>query len=160
SPDRLTEIKRSATMARSFGLDMHILGPNETKALCPILEVGDVLAAAYLPGDGHVDPASLTQALAKGARMNGARIRQGIRATGFERGGRRVARVTTDQGTIGCETVVLAAGMWSRELGAAMGVRVPAIAVEHQYLVTDPVPDLPPNLPTFRDPDLRIYYKP
>jgi sarcosine dehydrogenase len=160
SPDRLLEIKRAATMAKSFGLDMSIISAKEAQDLCPILNVDDVLAAAYLPSDGYVDPASVTQALAKGARMKGARIRQGIRVTGFERNGPRVARVLTDQGAIDCEIVVNAAGMWARELGLMMGVRVPSIAVEHQYLITDPIPDLPKAMPTFRDPDLRVYYKP
>ena len=160
SPDRLLEIKRAATMAKSFGLDMSIVSAKEAQDLCPILNVDDVLAAAYLPSDGYVDPASVTQALAKGARMKGARIRQGIRVTGFERNGRRVTKVLTDQGAIDCETVVNAGGMWARELGLMMGLRVPSIAVEHQYLITDPIPDLPKAMPTFRDPDLRVYYKP
>ena len=160
SPDRLLEIKRAATMAKSFGLDMSIISPKEAQQLCPILNVDDVLAAAYLPSDGYVDPASVTQALAKGARMKGARIRQGIRVVGFQRNERRVTRVLTDQGDIDCEIVVNAAGMWARELGLMMGIRVPSIAVEHQYLITDPIPDLPKTMPTFRDPDLRVYYKP
>jgi len=160
SPDRLREIKRAATMAKSFGLDMSIITAAEARDLCPILDVDGVLAAAYLPSDGYVDPASVTQALAKGARMKGARMRQGIRVTGFERSGQRVKRVLTDQGAIDCETVVNAAGLWSRDIGLLMGVRVPSIAVEHQYLITDPIPELPKNMPTFRDPDLRIYYKP
>ena len=160
SPDRLLEIKRAATMAKSFGLDMSIISAREARDLCPILDVEGVLAAAYLPSDGYVDPASVTQALAKGARMRGARLRQGMRVTGFERDGRRVRRVLTDQGAIDCETVVNAGGMWGQDIGAMMGVRVPSIAVEHQYLITDPIPDLPKNMPTFRDPDLRIYYKP
>ncbi len=160
SPNRLLEIKRAATMAKSFGLDMSIISAKEAQDLCPILNVDDVLAAAHLPSDGYADPASVTQALAKGARMKGARIRQGIRVTGFERNGQRVTRVLTDQGAINCEIVVNAAGMWARELGLMMGVRVPSIAVEHQYLITDPIPDLPKTMPTFRDPDLRVYYKP
>jgi 4-methylaminobutanoate oxidase (formaldehyde-forming) len=160
SPDRLLEIKRAATMAKSFGLDMSIISPKEAQQLCPILNIDDVLAAAYLPSDGYVDPASVTQALAKGARMKGARIRQGIRVVGLERTGHRITRVRTEQGDIDCETVVNAAGMWARELGLMMGIRVPSIAVEHQYLITDPIPDLPKTMPTFRDPDLRVYYKP
>jgi len=160
SKERVFELKRAATMAKSFGLEMQLVSAREARELCPILEVGDVELAAYLPSDGYVDPASLTQALAKGARMKGARIRQGVTVTGFERDGRRLRRILTDQGPIECETAVLAAGMWSRDLGLALGLRVPAIAVEHQYLITDPIPDLPKNMPTFRDPDLRIYYKP
>ena len=143
SPDRLLEIKRAATMAKSFGLEMSIVSAKEAQDLCPILNVEDVLAAAYLPSDGYVDPASVTQALAKGARMRGARMRQGIRVAGFERKGQRVTQLQTDQGAIECNIVVNAAGMWARELGLMMGVRVPSIAVEHQYLITAPIPDLP-----------------
>ena len=160
SKERVWELKRAATMAKSFGLEMQLVSAREARELCPILEVGDVELAAYLPSDGYVDPASLTQALAKGARMGGARIRQGIAVTGVERDGRRLRRLVTSEGPIECETAVIAAGMWSRELGLMFGVRVPAIAVEHQYLITDPIPNLPKNMPTFRDPDLRIYYKP
>jgi 4-methylaminobutanoate oxidase (formaldehyde-forming) len=160
SSERMFELRRAATMAKSFGLDMQILSPDEARKLCPIIDINGVVAAAYLPGDGYVDPASLTQALAKGARMKGARIHQGARVTGFEQRHRRIERVLTDQGAVACDTVVNAAGMWGRDIGLMMGVRVPAIAVEHQYLITDPIPELPRNMPTLRDPDLRIYYKP
>src|SRR5215813_10635165 len=97
SPDRLLEIKRAATMAKSFGLEMSIISAKEAQDLCPILNVDDVLAAAYLPSDGHVDPASVTQALAKGARMKGARIRQGMRVPRFERNAWPYTRVLSDQ---------------------------------------------------------------
>jgi 4-methylaminobutanoate oxidase (formaldehyde-forming) len=160
SPGRLTELKRSLTMAKSFGLEMHLLSAQEAQDLCPILSTDGVLAAAYLPSDGYADPASLTQALAKGARMKGARIRQGVKVTGFEKKDGRVTAVITESGSIGCDILVNAGGMWARELGLQMGVRVPSIAVEHQYLITDPIPDLPKSMPTLRDPDLRIYYKP
>ncbi len=160
SPERMFELRRAATMAKGFGLDLHIVTPAEAQELCPILSIEGVRAAAFLPGDGYVDPASLTQALAKGARMRGARIRQDVRVTGFERSGRRIRRILADQGSIDCDVVVNAAGMWGRDIGLMMGVRVPAVAVEHQYLVTGPIPDLPKTMPTLRDPDLRIYYKP
>src|SRR6185312_1552432 len=114
SPDRLLEIKRAATMAKSFGLEMSTISAKEAQDLCPILKVDDVLAAAYLPSDGYVDPASVTQALAKGARLRGARMRQGIRVTGFERDGQHVTSVLTDLGAIACDMLVNAAGMWAR----------------------------------------------
>ncbi|MGH6881272.1 MAG: NAD(P)/FAD-dependent oxidoreductase [Hypericibacter sp.] len=156
SPGRLTEIKRSLTMAKSFGLEMHLLSAQEAQELCPILSTEGVLAAAYLPSDGYADPASLTQALAKGALMKGAKIRQGAKVTGFEIKNGRVDAVLTPESRITCDILVNAGGMWARELGLSMGVRVPSIAVEHQYLITDPIPDLPKSMPTLRDPDLRI----
>src|SRR5215475_6595067 len=160
SEERLLEIKRSATMAKSFGLEMEIIGAKEAQALFPLMSTEDVLAAAYLPTDGYVDPASVAQALAKGARMQGAKIIEGVRVTGIEVEGRRARRVRTEQGDFTCEILVNAAGMWGREIGKMSGMRVPSLALEHQYLVTDPIPDMPKSMPTLRDPDLLVYYKP
>jgi 4-methylaminobutanoate oxidase (formaldehyde-forming) len=161
SPERLMELKRAATMAKSFGLDMTILTPREAQALFPIMSLEDVVAAAFLPGDGYIDPSSVTQALARGARQGGARIVEGIRVSGVERNGRRVTAVLTEDGKrIGCEIVVNCAGMWGREVGQLMGTRVPSLAVEHQYLVTEPIPGMPKGMPTMRDPDHLVYYKP
>jgi 4-methylaminobutanoate oxidase (formaldehyde-forming) len=158
--ERLLEIKRAATMAKSFGLEMEIISAREAEALFPLMSTEDVLAAAYLPSDGYVDPASVAQALAKGARMQGARILEGIRVTGIETKNRRIRRVRTTNGDVTCDILVNAAGMWGREIGLMAGARVPALALEHQYLVTDPIPDMPRNMPTLRDPDLLVYYKP
>jgi sarcosine dehydrogenase len=160
SSERLLEIKRSATMAKSFGLEMHIISAKEAQDLFPLMSTEDVIAAAFLPGDGYIDPASVAQALAKGARAEGARIIEGQRVTGIRRDGRRATAVITDDGEYTCEILVNAAGMWGREVGAMAGSRVPALALEHQYLVTDPIPDMPQNMPTLRDPDLLVYYKP
>ncbi len=160
SEERLLEIRRAATMARSFGLAMEIIGPKEAQGLFPLMSTEGVLAAAYLPSDGYVDPASVAQALAKGARMGGARILEGRRVTGIAVEGRRARHLRTDQGDIACEVLVNAAGMWGREIGRMSGCRVPALALEHQYLVTDPIPDMPQGMPTLRDPDLLVYYKP
>jgi sarcosine dehydrogenase len=160
SGERLLEIKRSATMAKSFGLEMHIISALEAQKLFPLMTTTDVIAAAYLPTDGYIDPASVAQALAKGARMKGAKIVEGARVTRIEVEGRRARRVITDQGEYDCEILVNAAGMWGREVGEMTGTRVPALALEHQYLVTDPIADMPKNMPTLRDPDLLVYYKP
>ena len=160
SEARMWEIRRAATTAKSFGLEFHIIGAGEARDLFPIMETDGVVGAAFIPGDGYVDPASLTQALAKGARDGGATIQQGVTVTGFGREGRRIATVETDRGRIEAEKVVIAAGMWSRELGRLAGIRVPVVALEHQYLLTEPIPDMPPDLPTLRDPDHRVYFKP
>ena len=160
SKDRMREYKRAATTAKSFGLDMHLLGPKETQELFPIMSLDGVEGSAYIPSDGYVDPASATQALAIGARRRGVKIVEGVEATGFAMTGRRVREVHTTAGTVRAETVVNAAGMWSRALGRMVGVDVPTVALEHQYIVTEPIPDLPPGMPTVRDPDLLSYWKP
>jgi glycine cleavage system aminomethyltransferase T/glycine/D-amino acid oxidase-like deaminating enzyme len=160
SEERLLEIKRSATMAKSFGLEMEIITAREAQRLFPLMSTDGVLAAAFLPSDGYVDPASVAQALAKGARVAGARILEGVRVTGISTQVRRATLVHTENGDVGCEILVNAAGMWGREVGQMAGLRVPALALEHQYLVSDPIPDMPKNMPTLRDPDLLVYYKP
>ncbi|HUH50047.1 MAG TPA: FAD-dependent oxidoreductase, partial [Mycoplana sp.] len=160
SKDRMKEFRRSATTARSFGMEMDLLTPKEAQALFPIMTLDGVEGATYIASDGYVDPASLCQALAAGARKRGVKIVQGCEVTGFAIENRRVTAVETSMGTIRTDTVVNAAGMWGHELGKMMGTRVPAFAVEHQYLITDPIPDLPKGMPTVRDPDLLLYWKP
>ena len=160
SSDRLLEVTRLATMARSFGLEMRVIGPREAYDLFPLIDPKGVLGAAFIPSDGHVDPASLCQAIAAGARRRGVTIVQGKAVLDAEIAAGRITEIQTDDGAYGAETVVLAAGMWSRDLGRKLGVNVPACAVEHQYLVTEPIPDMPKDLPTLRDPDRLVYYKP
>ncbi len=160
--ERLLEAKRLATMARSFDLEMEIITPGEAEALFPYIDARGLEGAAYIPTDGHVDPASLCQAIAAAARKQGAEIRQGAKVVDFEIKNRRITKVMTTQGDYGAETVILAAGMWSRELAAKLGVVAPACAVEHQYIVTEPLPDpeLVKGLPSLRDPERLVYYKP
>jgi len=160
--DRLLEAKRLATMARSFDLEMHIISADEAKTLFPYIDEKDLQGAAFIPSDGHVDPASLCQAVAAGARKYGAQIRQGIKVLDFKIADGRITEVITSEGNWTADNVVLAAGMWSRELGHKLGIQVPACAVEHQYIVTEPLPDveLVKTLPTLRDPERLVYYKP
>ncbi|WP_193369021.1 GcvT family protein [Pelagibius marinus] len=160
SPDRMMEVKRLATMARSFGLEMQVITAQEAYDLFPLIDPKGVLGAAFIPTDGQVDPASLCQAIAAGARRQGVTIVQGKKVLDATVTNGRITEVQTDDGDYSAETVVLAAGMWSRELGKKLGVNVPACAVEHQYLVTEPIPDMPKGLPTLRDPDRLVYYKP
>lgn len=160
SAERWREIKRLATTARSFNFDLHLLSANEARDLFPLMSTDGVVGAAFIPGDGYIDPSSLTQSLARGARDGGVSIYEGVSVTGFVITGDRVTGVITDNGTMRCETLVIAAGMWSRDLGALCGVKVPAAAVEHQYLVTDVIDGATADLPTFRDPDNLFYMKP
>jgi sarcosine dehydrogenase len=164
SPERVMELKRLTTMAKSFGLPMEIISAQRAQELFPLMTTDGVIAAAFLPTDGYIDPASVTQAIAKGARMRNARIYEHTKVTSITVQGRRASMVHTDQGDIACEMVVNAAGMWGMEIGRMAGVRIPAVAVEHQYVLTGPIPDFTPaelrQMPTMRDPDLLVYYKP
>ncbi|MBL1436804.1 MAG: FAD-dependent oxidoreductase [Rhodobacteraceae bacterium] len=160
SPDRMLETRRLATMARSFGLEMNILTPQEAQDLFPYIETKGLEGAAFIPTDGHVDPASLCQSIAAGARQNGARLQQSVKVLDFTVKNGRITEVLTNKGSYEAETITLATGMWSRELGAKLGLKIPACAVEHQYIVTEPIPDCPEGLPTLRDPDRLVYYKP
>ena len=160
SPDRWSELKRNASTARSFGFDIHTLSPQEAHRMFPLISLDGVVGAMFVPGDGSVDPSSLTQAYARGARAGGVRIHEGVRVVELTVKDRRVTHVVTDQGTIAAEIVVNAAGMWARELGRLAGVRVPTGAVEHQYMITEKSAAIPKGLPTLRDPDKIFYLKP
>jgi sarcosine dehydrogenase len=157
--ERWTEVKRQATTARSFGLEMHLLSPQEARELWPLMDVSDVVGAAFLPTDGQANPSDITLSLAKGARMNGAKIFEDIKVTGIETTSGRATAVVTEQGRIDTEVVIVCAGQWTRALCATVGVNVPLVSVEHQYMVTEAIPDVPKNLPTLRDPDRLTYYK-
>jgi 4-methylaminobutanoate oxidase (formaldehyde-forming) len=157
--ERWTEVKRQATTARSFGLEMHLLTPSEAQKLWPLMQVEDVVGAAFLPTDGQASPSDITQSLAKGARMNGARIFEDIEVTGIETKDGRVAAVATVQGKISCDAVIVCAGQWTRDLCASVGVNVPLVSVEHQYMITEAIAGVAPHLPTLRDPDRLTYYK-
>ena len=161
--ERKEELYRSASLARAFGIEVHHLGPEETKALYPHLEVGDVKAAVHLPGDGQCDPANIAMALAKGARQQGVQVEEGVKVTAVHRRDGRVAGVSWqrdngEQGSIEAEVVVNCAGMWARDFGAMAGVRVPLHACEHFYIVTEAIEGLK-QLPVLRVPDECTYYK-
>ena len=157
--ERWTEVKRQATTARSFGLEMHLLSPREARDLWPLMDVSDVVGAAFLPTDGQANPSDITQSLAKGARNHGARIFEDTLVTSIEVKSGRVVAVVTSRGRIACEAVIICAGQWSRELGRSIGVNIPLVSVEHQYMVTERIEGVTSNLPTLRDPDRLTYYK-
>ncbi|MBM3568971.1 MAG: FAD-dependent oxidoreductase [Alphaproteobacteria bacterium] len=160
SPARWSEIRRTASTARSFGFELHLVSAAEAKTLFPYIATQGIAGAAMVPSDGYVDPSSLTQALAKGARAGGARFFEGVRVTGFRVKGRRVVAIETDRGVIACELAANCAGIWARDLGRMAGIDVPAAAVEHQYAVTEKLKDVPKTLPSLRDPDRNFYLKP
>jgi len=159
SQERVEELARQAGWAKTFGLPLELISPEEAQRLFPPLTTDGVLGAAYLPTDGYIDPSQLTFALAEGARRGGAEIYQQTRVTGIavERG--RVTGVVTDQGEIEAEVVVNAGGMFAKEIGALAGVNVPVVPMAHEYLVTKPS-GLPLDMPTMRDPSLLVYFRP
>ena len=160
SPERWSEMKRAATTARGFGFEMHLISAREAQERFPLITLDAIVGAAWVTSDGYVDPSSLTQALAKGARAGGVRILQDTLVTGVDVRDRRVTRLQTTKGPIDCETVVIAAGIWSRAVGKLMGINIPAAALEHQYVVTEPMKERDAKLPTLRDPDKNFYLKP
>jgi sarcosine dehydrogenase len=159
TPDRWTEFRRLATTARSFGMEMHLISPAEVKRMWPLMEVDDLIGASWLPTDGQASPSDITQSLAKGARMHGAKIHENVRVTGFRFAGARITHVETDQGVIETDCVVNCAGQWARQVGAMAGVNVPLQPLKHQYIITEKIEGLAPDAPTIRDPDRRTYFK-
>ncbi len=157
--ERWTEVKRQATTAHSFGLEMHLLTPREAQDLWPLMTIDDLVGAAYLPTDGQANPSDITQSLAKGARMSGVQIYEDTPVTRIIVENGRIRGVETPHGTIECEKVICCAGQWTRTLAATVGVNVPLISVEHQYMVTERIEGVTPDLPTLRDPDRLTYWK-
>lgn len=160
SPARWEELQRVYTQGKSFGFDIHLVGPREAAELFPLLNTAGIHGATWSPSDGYVDPTQLTHSFAAGARAAGVRIVQQCRVDGIERVGRRVSAVVTEQGRIECDVLINATGMWGAQTARLAGVDVAVNAVEHQYVVTEKSDDLPADLPTFRDPDARFYLKP
>ncbi len=157
--DRWTEVKRQATTAHSFGLEMHLLTPKEAQDLWPLMTIDDLVGAAYLPTDGQANPSDITQSLARGARMAGVQVFEDMPVTRIIVEDGRITGVETPSGTIECEKVVLCAGQWTRDLAATVGVNVPLVSVEHQYMITEKIEGVTTTLPTLRDPDRRTYWK-
>ena len=157
--ERWTEVKRQATTAHSFGLEMELLTPQEALDLWPLMNIDDVVGAAFMPTDGQANPSDITQALAKGARMAGASIFEDTKVTDLEIENGRIKAVITNKGRIECEVVVVCTGQWTRDFAKRFGVNVPLVSMEHQYMVTEAIEGMPKNLPTLRDPDRLTYYK-
>jgi len=162
--DRLEEYRRVAAFNRLMGIDVHELSPSEVGELFPLARVDDILAGFYVKEDGRANPVDVTMALAKGARMKGAKIVEGVAVNGVLRRHGAVAGVETSHGTVQCETVVNCAGIWARELGArvlgtASGVNIPLQAAEHYYLITGPMAGISREAPVLEDPSSYGYYR-
>ncbi|MDT4938961.1 MAG: hypothetical protein QOG80_2632 [Pseudonocardiales bacterium] len=164
SEDRLDEIRRQISWARTYGLPLHEISAAEAANLFPLIDTDGVVGAAYLDSDGYLDPSQLCYALANAARANGVRIHERTRVIGIETRGATEARsirsVRTDRGDIECEIVVNCGGMFAAEVGRLAGVRIPVVPMSHQYVVTEPfLPRTGQPLPTLRDPDLLVYFR-
>ena len=157
--ERMEELRRSAAMARAFGVEIDEIPTDEIARLYPGLKVDDAVGGVWLPKDGQGDPVNITQALAKGARMRGANIIQGVKVTGVTVENGKAVGVETAEGNIRADFVVNCGGMWAREVGAMAGVAVPLHACEHFYIVTEGIEGLQSNLPVLRVPDECAYYK-
>lgn len=161
TPDRVDEVRAREGLAKSLGLPYEVIGPGEVSELFPLATVDDVLAAAYLPTDGYVDPTAVTQAFAYNAREAGAVVSEGTAVTGFSQTEDGWI-VHTNRGEVECEHVVNCAGMWARQVGALAGTRLPIVPLEHHYVVTegiDAVGRLETELPVLRDPEASFYVR-
>ena len=159
NPERMEELKRLASMAKNFGLEVDVIGPADILAKYPHLNAADVIGGVFLAKDGQCNPVDVTQAYAKGARLLGAKILEDVKVTEVLKANGRAVGVKTESGDMLADTVVMATGMWSHKLGQSTGVNLPLHAAEHFYIVTEPIKGLSPNLPVLRVPDEWAYYK-
>jgi 4-methylaminobutanoate oxidase (formaldehyde-forming) len=164
--DRMVQLKRTAAVARAYGVTCDVISAAEAGQRYPIMRTDDLQGAVWLPGDGKANPTDLTLALAKGARNRGVRIFEGVRVERAvaDAGRYRVSRLEWSSnsgasGSIAAEIVVLCGGQWSRAFARALGVAVPLFSCEHYYIVTDVIPGVHRDLPVMRDPDGYIYFK-
>ncbi|MFQ5971170.1 MAG: FAD-dependent oxidoreductase [Alphaproteobacteria bacterium] len=157
--ERLEELQRGASMARTFGLEIRVIGPEEIRERWPLLNVDDVVGGIFLPRDGQTNPIDTATALAKGAKARGAVVVEDTKVLRVLAEDGRVSGVVTGHGEIEAEFVVNCAGMWARELGRLSGVSVPLHACEHFYVLTEEMSAVPPDLPVLRNPDGHAYFK-
>ena len=157
--ERLQELLRQATSAQLFDVNVEVLDQQKVKDLYPVIYNEDIYGGVYMPEDGQADPVGVTNVLAKAAKMEGAKIFEKTPVTKILVKDKRIVGVETLRGKIDCEYVVLATGMWSRQIGEDIGVSVPLYPNEHFYIITEPMKDLPKNLPVLRDYNDCLYLK-
>ncbi len=159
NPERVDDLRRRSDFARMYGVTTEEISTTQVKQMWPLFYSGDILAGFYTAEDGRTNPVDTTIALAKGARMGGARLLEEIKVTGIKQKNGRVTGVVTDKGEIQAEYVVNCGGIWGRELGKLAGVSVPLQAAEHYYLITEPIEGIHADLPIVEDPELFAYYR-
>ena len=156
---RWEEILRGMSMARTAGVDMEVIEPEQAREMWPLLRIDDLVGTVFIPKDGQTSPVDTTMALAKGARDRGVTIREGIAVEQVRVENQAAVGVETEGGYVEAETVVLACGIWTRQLAAAAGVNVPLHPCEHFYVVTEPLEGMLAGMPTLRDPTNYTYFK-
>ena len=157
--ERLQELLRQATSAQLFDVNVEVLDKKKIKDLYPVINDQDILGGVYMPEDGQADPVGVTNVLAKAAKIEGAKIFEKTPVTKILIKDNKITGVQTSKGKIDCDYVVLATGMWSRQIGEDIGVSVPLYPNEHFYIITEPMKDLPKNLPVLRDYNDCLYLK-
>ena len=164
--ERMDEYRRYSGTASTIGVPYRLIGPEEVKKLWPFAEVGDLVGALYHPDDGHVAPVDLTMALAKGARMNGGEIYTETEVTDITQKPNDEWVVNTSKGDITCEVVISCTGNYARQTGRMVGLELPVVPVEHQYIVTGAIPELAeynkngnPELAVLRESDASYYMR-
>ena len=157
--DRMQELLRQATTAQLSNVEVRVLNKKETKDLYPVINDHDLIGSVYMPKDGQADPIGVTNVLAKAAKIEGAKIFEKTSVKKILVKNNRIVGVDSSQGKIECEYVVLASGMWSRQIGEEINVSVPLYPNEHFYIITEPIKDLPKDLPVLRDYNACLYLK-
>ena len=160
--ERMVEYRHVVEKDKTLGVNSRLVAPDEMKEIYPLIDTKDVLGGLFHPDDGHVDPASVTQAMAKGAKMRGAEIYRFNPVTDTARTPSGEWSVRTKNGDITCEYIVNCGGLWAAKLGAMVGLDLPILAMEHQHILFDDVPELEDTslrLPLLRDPDTSYYMR-
>ncbi len=159
TPERVEEMRRGAAFMNLHGIEVHEISPTEAAERFPIGDFSNTLAAFWYPNEGRTNPVDTTMALARGARKRGARVFEDVAVSKIITRDGRAVGVRTDQGEITAEHVVIAAGMWSRQIGAKAGLNLPLQAAEHYYLITEKIEGLSRDLPLLEDPHNWSYYR-
>jgi glycine/D-amino acid oxidase-like deaminating enzyme len=157
--DRLEEYRRVSVFNRHCGVDVHEISPREVGEMFPLARTDDLLAGFYVAEDGRANPVDVTMALAKGARMAGAKVLEGVPVLDVLTRDGSVTGVRTPFGDVEAEVVVNCAGMWARQLGARSGVNIPLQAAEHYYLLTEEIPEISRDWPVLEDPTHHGYFR-
>lgn len=157
--ERFEELKRSASMAKVFGLEVNVLSVAEIAERYPLIQTDDLFGGIHIPSDGYANAVDITQALARGAKSRGVRIATHTKVEEILHEGGQITGVRTDRGEIQAKYVVICGGMWSRDLASTVGVNLPLHACEHYYVLFESVEGLHPDLPVLRDYDACTYYK-
>ena len=159
NPVRLQELHNTLSLAETFAIEAELISPDEIAGRWPIYRTDDLLGAVWTPQGGRADPSNICQALAKGAKSLGAKIREGVAVLGISTARGKVEKVHTSDGDIETEIVVNCAGLWGRQVAHLANVRAPLYACEHYYLLTMPLAQATPDLPILRDAEAGIYVR-